>query len=70
MKRTPVASTSIISVGYDKAKKVLEIEFATGKVYDYFNVPIKKYLSLIQADSKGKFVNFYIKGFHDYKQVA
>lgn len=70
MKRVHISSTSIVSVGYDKVKKILEIEFPAGTVYDYYNVPLKKYESLLQAESKGQYFNFFIKGFHNFKQVA
>ena len=39
MKRAPVDSSSIATVGYDPASRTLEIEFRDGDVYQYFNVP-------------------------------
>lgn len=38
MKRTPVASSSLRSLGYDAAQQVLEVEFASGALYRYEQV--------------------------------
>lgn len=38
MKRIPVSSTNVASVGYEN--QVLEVEFLNGSVYQYFYVPI------------------------------
>jgi len=50
-KRIPVASSNIASVGYDAEKKVLEIEFHDGGVYQYFDVPGAIYQELISSPS-------------------
>lgn len=55
MDRQPLSSTNIKSVGYDSAQKVLEVEFSSGSVYQYFDVPEHIYLSLCSASSPGKF---------------
>lgn len=39
MKRVPVSSINLSSVGYNKSNQVLEIEFNGGRVYQYFDVP-------------------------------
>jgi hypothetical protein len=57
MRRTSVASSAISSVGYDERSSVLEVEFESGAVYDYFDVPPKVYEDLLNASSKGKFVS-------------
>jgi len=43
MERKAVRSTNVASVGYDPKSKVLEIEFKSGGVYQYANVPEKRY---------------------------
>lgn len=55
MKRTPVTSSSIASVGYDDAEQVMEIEFRTGKVYQYPSVSPEKHAELMAAPSVGKY---------------
>ncbi|HEY0515284.1 MAG TPA: KTSC domain-containing protein [Thermoanaerobaculia bacterium] len=57
MRRNPVASTAISSVGYDARSSVLEVEFSSGAVYDYFKVPPRVYRDLLKAPSKGGFVS-------------
>ncbi|HSU83931.1 MAG TPA: KTSC domain-containing protein [Thermoanaerobaculia bacterium] len=57
MHRSHVTSTAISSVGYDDRSAVLEVEFASGAVYDYLNVPKKVYHALLKAPSKGSFVS-------------
>jgi hypothetical protein len=56
MKRLPVESSTLISVGYDKASATLELEFRDG-VYQYFGVPADVYNGLMNADSKGSYFN-------------
>jgi len=55
MKRTPVTSSSIASVGYDDAAQVMEIEFKTGRVYQFPMIPRDKYDALMAAPSVGKY---------------
>jgi KTSC domain len=64
MKREAVRSRSIKSIGYEHAKKVLEVEFRSGpRVYRYYGVPRRVYNELMTAESKGAFVNQVIKTF-------
>jgi len=60
VKRKPVNSSNIISIGYDAAKKILEIEFKNG-IYQYFEVPPKVYQKLMESKSHGKFFYSNIK---------
>lgn len=57
MHRTHISSSAISSVGYDERSAVLEVEFRSGAVYDYFKVPEKVYRDLLKAPSKGSFVS-------------
>ncbi len=61
MKRVPVQSSSLASVGYDPATCTLEVEFHSGGVYQYFRVPRQVYESLINAASKGSYFHHNIK---------
>jgi sorbitol-specific phosphotransferase system component IIC len=61
MKRRPVSSSSIRSVGYDPQAHTLELEYQTGAVYRYRDVPAAAHRLLLQAPSLGKFVNEQIK---------
>ena len=55
MTRTPVRSSTLVSVGYDDPEQVLELEFKRNSVYQYFSVPKALYDQLMAASSKGKF---------------
>jgi hypothetical protein len=55
MKRTPVVSKPIASVGYDAQSGTLEIEFRTGDLYEYYDVPVFVHRALLAAKSKGRF---------------
>lgn len=61
MKREPVQSSNISSVGYDPAVSTLEIEFHSGGVYQYYGVPRKVYDGLMKAESKGSYFHHYVK---------
>jgi hypothetical protein len=55
MKREPVRSTAIRSIGYDAQNELLEIEFINGRTYRYFQVPEFLYRGLMLARSKGEY---------------
>lgn len=61
MDRQLVVSSELRSAGYDDANNVLEVEFRTGGVYQYFGVPRESYDHLMTAISKGRFFNTAIK---------
>jgi KTSC domain len=61
MRRMPVASSSIASLGYDHEVNALEVEFCNGRRYRYFAVPQRVFEELLAAPSKGAYVNAHIK---------
>ena len=70
MERSAIASSNIASVGYDETTQTLEIEFLNGSIYQYYNLPINMHEQLMQAQSKGKFLNIYIKNAFPYSRVG
>lgn len=44
----------IASAGYDAPTRVLEIEFLSGLVYRYSDVPVDVYDALVDAPSNGR----------------
>ena len=70
MERYSEASSNISSIGYDAGTETLEIEFLSGSIYQYYNVPQNMYDQLIQAGSKGRFLNTYIKNAYPYSRVG
>ncbi|MBU4075749.1 MAG: KTSC domain-containing protein [Euryarchaeota archaeon] len=70
MNRQFVQSSDLQSIGYDPNTNVLEIEFKSGGIYQYFNVPESKYEGLMKADSHGKYFDAYIKkGGYRFKKI-
>ena len=61
MTRNEVVSSNIRSVGYDDQHGVLEIEFTSGGVYRYQDVPKDEYDALMNSGSLGGYFSTYIK---------
>jgi len=71
MKREPVESTAIKSIGYNEDKKLLEVEILeTGRIYKYFDVPLEEYMDLLDAKSLGEYYNRVIKEKYEYKELT
>jgi hypothetical protein len=70
MKLRPVQSTSIAAIGYDERRSRLLIQFRdTGDIYAYDDVPPHVFRDLQEAPSKGRYVNYEIKGRYRYEKV-
>jgi KTSC domain-containing protein len=67
--RRPLESTAIRSVGYDPARRHLDIEFAGGAVYRYLGVPPREYAALLAAESHGRYVNTRIRDRYRWVRV-
>lgn len=65
--RTPVASSSLRSVGYDE--ETLEIEFESGGIYQYSDVPREIYEGLLGARSHGSYFHENVRGQYDYHRI-
>lgn len=68
MKRDGVVSSNIKSIGYDPLRKKLEVEFNSGSVYRYKDVPKSVYNEFMSADSKGRYLNQNIKYNYKYRK--
>jgi hypothetical protein len=53
MIRQPVQSSNIASVGHDPGTNTLEVEFKSGKVYQYPEVNVDEYGAMMNASSIG-----------------
>jgi hypothetical protein len=69
MKRVPVESSNLHSVGYDPDTQTLEIEFSTGGIYEYYGVPDTAYRQLMTAPSHGKFFHAHIRNVYRYRKI-
>lgn len=69
MRRKPIESSAIASMGYTYARRVLELEFReSGHIYDYFDVPPEEHAAFRWAESKGTYLNEVFKLRH-YRYV-
>jgi hypothetical protein len=70
MRREQVVSGNLHSVGYDPATLILEIEFNSGSVYQYYGVPNAVFQGLMQAPSHGEYFHANIRNRFRYSQVS
>ena len=70
MDRTPVSSSDLKSIGYDKENQILEVEFHGGGIYQYFDVPEDIFEGLTSAPSHGKFFHRAIKNSFRHKKIS
>lgn len=68
MKMIKVESSNVDAVGYENA--VLVVRFVNGSVYSYSDVPEEVYDSMLNAESKGKYLCQKIKGKYDYCRLS
>lgn len=70
MNRHPVSSSDIASVGYDSSTGTLEVEFNSGSIYQYFDVPEGDFINLTSGSgSVGKYLNAQIKNRYRYERI-
>lgn len=69
MRRSPVSSTAITSVGYDPGTAVMEIEFTSGDVHRYFAVPPSVHRALVEAESVGRFFAAHVRHVYPSERV-
>jgi hypothetical protein len=62
MRVTAIQSTTLATVVYDEAREVLQLEFVSGAIYQYFGVPGAVHEALLSAPSKGRYFNQAIRG--------
>jgi len=64
-----VASSNIESIGYDKEKATLHVQFRGGGLYTYPGVEMSLYEDFFSADSKGKFFHQNIRSNFSAKKM-
>ena len=65
IKKEHVVSSAIRYVSYDESSWTLEIEFRSGGLYRYGDVPKSLYEGLMSAGSKGRFFHTHIRGAYE-----
>ena len=69
MRRATVRSSVIASVGYSPEERILEIEFHSGRLYQYFGVPPVQHAQLMAAESIGRYFNTSIRDKYEEREV-
>ncbi len=67
--RAAVESSSIASVGYKRTSKLLEIEFRSGAIYRYREVPKSVFTAFRAARSKGHFFSTQVRGKYAFDKL-
>ena len=70
MERHHVSSSDLSSVGFDPSTNTLEIEFLSGSIYQYHNVPENIYDGLMNAGSHGQYFHNHIKDVFQYSRIS
>ena len=70
MQSTTVESTTLVSILYDEVSRLLQLEFPSRIVYQYFNVPASVHGDLLNSPSKGAFFNQAIRGRYTFSRVT
>ena len=69
MIREQVSSSMIQEIGFDKEKEILEVEFNTGNIFQYEDVPEEIYDDLMEGVSIGKTFNELIRNKFKFERV-
>ena len=70
MNSSVVESTTLATVAYDDVRELLQLEFQSRAIYQYFGVPPAVHQALLQAPSMGSYFNRVIRGRFSYAVVC
>ena len=62
-------STAISDIDYDSSREMLTVTFVTGRVYEYFDVPLDVADAFQHAGSKGAFFNREIRDRYRFREI-
>ncbi len=66
MQLQTIESRALHAIGYDAEKRVLEVVFNSGRIYQFVNVPPEAYAALAAAPSKGGYFNANLREVYPY----
>lgn len=66
----PVSSSNVESIGYNDRDQTLYVQFLSGSLYIYKNVPSFEFENLRNAPSIGSYLNRNIKGAYSYERIG
>jgi hypothetical protein len=63
-------SSVIGYIKYDPVSETLSVQYLSGAVYNYKAVPKKIYKEMRASVSKGRYLNYKIKGKYEFEKVV
>ncbi len=69
IERTPVESSSLVSMGFARQARILEVEFRSGAIYRYLGVPPAVFEEMKKAESKGRYFAQSIRGKYEFRRI-
>ena len=70
MKRNPVKSSNVKSIGYDPKTGTMHVEFSGGTVYEYSHVPPETHAALMASSSIGAHFAKHVKPKHEGRKLG
>ncbi len=72
MNRRPLSSSNLASAGWEPEAEhgTLEVEFRSGWIYHYDNVPEGVYQALIGSTSAGTYFDRHIDGTYPHRRIS
>lgn len=64
-----LTSRAIRTMAYDYKKHILQLQYQSGQVYNYYEVPELVWIALKNASSKGRYVYYNIRTSYKYMRV-
>lgn len=55
--RYRIRSLNVVAIGYNKQLNILEVMYRSGRIIQYFGVPETTFITTLQSEAKGKFIN-------------
>lgn len=69
MESVPLTSSSLAAVAYDEKRRLLTVEFYSGRVYEYEGVPRETVEGLRTAPSAGRYFTHNIRDAYPYRRI-
>lgn len=66
----PVSSSNLAAVDYDGLSKTLTVEFRSGAVYNYYDVPRSVFQLLMTSASHGRYFERSIRYEYEYERIS
>ena len=65
-----VESSTLATIAYDGTRELLQLEFNSRALYQYFGVPLTVHEALLRAPSKGSYFNQAIRVKFAYSRIS